>query len=181
MRANNCLRAGRTLVLCLIAIQTLAFSVAAATYKDSRVVLGYFPVQRTVNDIPWDSLTHANIAFAFASDTGNITFIGDVVNSTMTSEQNARQLISAGKAKGVKMLAAIGGQGNFSTHLAAALSSSDTQQAFVSNAVQFVKDYSLDGVDLDWEYPKDLTEAQNLLAALQSTRKALDSSFGKGA
>ncbi|KAJ2285564.1 hypothetical protein IWW55_007222, partial [Coemansia sp. RSA 2706] len=162
MRANNCLRAGRTLVLCLIAIQTLAFSVAAATYKDSRVVLGYFPVQRTVNDIPWDSLTHANIAFAFASDTGNITFIGDVVNSTMTSEQNARQLISAGKAKGVKMLAAIGGQGNFSTHLAAALSSSDTQQAFVSNAVQFVKDYSLDGVDLDWEYPKDLTEAQNL-------------------
>ncbi|KAJ2342906.1 hypothetical protein GGF43_005820 [Coemansia sp. RSA 2618] len=151
----------------------------ASTYRDSRVVLGYFPVQRTVSDIPWDSLTHANIAFAFASDAGNITFVGDVVNSTITSEQNARQLISAGKAKGVKMLVAIGGQGNYSTHLAAALSSPDTQATFVSNAVQFVKDYKLDGIDLDWEYPNNLTEAQNLLATLQATRKALDSSFGK--
>ncbi|KAJ2453875.1 hypothetical protein EV183_001945 [Coemansia sp. RSA 2336] len=136
---------------------------------------------RIVKDVPWDSLTHANIAFAFASDTGNITFIGDVVNSTLTSEQNARQLISDGRAKGVKMLAAVGGQGNFSDHLAVALSAPSTRNTFISNAVQFVKDYKLDGIDIDWEYPKNLTEAQNLLAALQGTRKALDSNFGKGA
>ncbi|KAI9479833.1 hypothetical protein LPJ79_002930 [Coemansia sp. RSA 1821] len=153
---------------------------AASAYQDSRVVLGYFPVQRIVKDVPWDSLTHANIAFAFASDSGNITFIGDVVNSTLTSEQNARQLISDGRAKGVKMLVAVGGQGNFSDHLAVALSSPSTRDTFISNAVQFVKDYKLDGIDIDWEYPKNLTEAQNLLAALQGTRKALDSSFGKG-
>ncbi|KAJ1777544.1 hypothetical protein LPJ77_002768 [Coemansia sp. RSA 2523] len=181
MYAKEYMRVARSLVMCLFVMHALIISAVASTYHDSRVVLGYFPVQRTVSDIPWDSLTHANIAFAFASDAGNITFVGDVVNSTMTSEQNARQLISAGQAKGVKMLVAVGGQGNFSKHLATALGSPDTQATFVSNAVQFVKDYKLDGIDLDWEYPTDLTEAQNLLSALQGTRKALDSSFGKGA
>ncbi|KAJ2721958.1 hypothetical protein GGI07_003608, partial [Coemansia sp. Benny D115] len=150
------------------------------TYKDGRVVLGYFPVQRVTEDIPWDSLTHANIAFAFASETGNITFEGHVVNSTLTSEQNARSLIAAGRARGVKMLVAVGGQGNFSDHLAAALSTRDTLDVFVTNVVALVDEYNLDGIDVDWEYPKNLVEAQNLLDGLQSTRAALDRRFGAG-
>ncbi|KAJ2804528.1 hypothetical protein H4R20_002470 [Coemansia guatemalensis] len=167
-------------LLCTIALYVIACVASATAYKEGRVVLGYFPVQRTVSDIPWQSLTHANIAFAYANDSGNITFVGDVVNSTMSSEQNARALISAGQKNGVKMLVAVGGQGNFSNHLATALSSPDSQSAFLSNAVSFVKDYNLDGIDIDWEYPKDLDDAQTLLSTLQGTRNALDKSFGQG-
>ncbi|KAJ1993089.1 hypothetical protein EDC05_002347 [Coemansia umbellata] len=152
----------------------------SSTYKNGRVVLGYFPIQRTVSDIPWSSLTHANIAFAFTGDNGEISFEGNVVNSTLTSEQNAVNLIAQGQQNGVKMLIAVGGQGNFSTHLAAALSSNTSQATFVSNAMGFIKKYNLDGIDIDWEYPNSTSQAQSLLSALQNTRSALDNTFGKG-
>ncbi|KAJ2415386.1 hypothetical protein H4218_000912 [Coemansia sp. IMI 209128] len=171
----------RLFFACIATLFALVGGASAATYKDGRVVLGYFPVQRVVGDIPWSSLTHANIAFAFASESGNITFEGNVVNSTMTSDQNARAMIADGQKNGVKMLVAVGGQGNFSNHLALALSTPSGQSTFVSNAMSFVKSYGLDGIDVDWEYPTNLQDAENLLSTLQATRQALDSSFGKGA
>ncbi|KAJ1727817.1 hypothetical protein LPJ61_004378, partial [Coemansia biformis] len=169
-----------SLAAVLLALHALLGGVVGATYKDGRVVLGYFPVQRTMADIPWASLTHANIAFAYASNAGEISFVGNVVNSTSTSAENARALITDGQKNGVKMLAAVGGQGTYSTHLGAALGSSASRSAFVSNTVEFVKEYSLDGVDIDWEYPTNSSDAEVLLSTLQSTRSAFDSSFGKG-
>ncbi|KAJ1859683.1 hypothetical protein LPJ57_006909, partial [Coemansia sp. RSA 486] len=77
MYINGCFGAVRALLCGIVAVSLLATGVFASTYKDDRVVLGYFPVQRIVNDIPWSSLTHANIAFAFASEAGNITFVGN--------------------------------------------------------------------------------------------------------
>ncbi|KAJ1643407.1 hypothetical protein LPJ64_004808 [Coemansia asiatica] len=180
MYSSSCFSAARKL---LFGIAAISFSVAcalASTYKDERVVLGYFPVQRIVKDVPWTSLTHANIAFAFASETGNVTFVGNVVNSTLTSEQNARNLIAEGQANNVKMLVAVGGQGNFSDHLALALNAPASRATFVENAVTFVEEYELDGIDIDWEYPKNLSEAESLLSTLQATREALDGRFGKG-
>ncbi|KAJ1734849.1 hypothetical protein LPJ61_000855 [Coemansia biformis] len=170
----------RSLAAVLLALHSLVGSVDGATYKDGRVVLGYFPVQRTMADIPWSSLTHANIAFAYASNAGEISFVGNVVNSTSTSAEHARTLIADGQKNGVKMLAAVGGQGTFSAHLGTALVSSASRSAFVSNAVEFVKEYNLDGVDIDWEYPTNLGDAKVLLTTLQSMRSAFDSSFGKG-
>ncbi|KAJ1905227.1 hypothetical protein LPJ81_002036 [Coemansia sp. IMI 209127] len=173
--------AARCMTLCaIIAYAFVTCAHAASTYKDDRVVLGYFPVQRTVDNIPWGSLTHANVAFAFASDEGSISFEGTVVNSTLTSEQNAVNLIADGQKNGVKMLVAVGGQGNFSDYLASALSSSASQSAFVSNAISFIKKYNLDGIDIDWEYPSNISQAQNLLSTLQSMRSSLTNEFGNG-
>ncbi|KAJ1934340.1 hypothetical protein EC988_008842, partial [Linderina pennispora] len=78
------------------------------------------------------------------------------------------------------MLVAVGGQGNFSVALAKALSTPATLSAFVSNAVDFVDSYKLDGIDCDFEFPENLQEAQNLLTALQGIRKGMDVKFGKG-
>ncbi|KAI8324978.1 hypothetical protein GQ54DRAFT_295806 [Martensiomyces pterosporus] len=170
----------RALLLGLLAALLSAASVSASAYKGDRVVLGYFPVQRVLGDIPWDSLTHANIAFAYADEDGSISFKGYVVNSTTTSEQNAMSLIAQGQKNGVKMLVAVGGQGNFSNHLGAALNTSSTRSVFVSNAADFIQKYNLDGIDIDWEYPANMDEAQSLLSALQDTRKALNDKFGIG-
>ncbi|KAJ1722921.1 hypothetical protein LPJ53_002713 [Coemansia erecta] len=167
----------KPLLATLAAFQLFSFHTLASAYKDGRVVLGYFPVQRVVGDIPWSSITHANIAFAFASETGNITFVGNVVNSTLTSEDNARNLIAEGQKNNVKMLVAVGGQGNFSDHLALALNAPASRATFVENAITFVEDYNLDGIDVDWEYPKNLAEAESLLATLQQLREALNTSF----
>ena len=45
---------------------------------------------------------------------------------------------------------------------------------FVSSAVQMIKDYGFDGIDIDYEYPSNQTEAANFLALITAVRVALD-------
>ncbi|ORX72821.1 hypothetical protein DL89DRAFT_290648 [Linderina pennispora] len=131
------------IVSALLVTSNMAAAATANGYKDGRVVLGYIPVQRQ----------------------------GGVVNTTMTSEQHARAVIADGQKNNVKMLVAVGGQGNFSVTLAKALSTPATLSAFVSNAVDFVDSYKLDGIDCDFE----ICSRQ-----LQGIRKGMDVKFGKG-
>lgn len=48
------------------------------------------------------------------------------------------------------------------------------RQRFVQSSIQLVKDLGLDGIDIDWEYPKDDKEAFFYVHLLYDTRVALD-------
>jgi hypothetical protein len=45
---------------------------------------------------------------------------------------------------------------------------------FASSAVQLLESFGLDGIDVDWEYPKDATEARAYTDLLRITREKLD-------
>lgn len=77
------------------------------------------------------------------------------------------------KHRQMKTLFSIGGW-SYRANFPAAASTAASRATFASTAVAFVKDMGFDGIDIDWEYPADDTEAANFVLLLEAVRKELD-------
>ncbi|AFZ23388.1 chitinase [Cylindrospermum stagnale PCC 7417] len=159
---------------------------------------GFFP-----RDIDPSLFTHINFAFGFFGFrsrsltnpqppylTGNYK-IEPVEWNDQTQLYPELQALKQSNPE-LKTLLSIGGWsfndpanadiGAISLHLFSEMvSSSDKRQEFISSAIDYAHQYGFDGIDLDWEYPGDLTRGgteedfANFVTLLQEFRQAINS------
>lgn len=136
------------------------------TFAQFRVI-GYLPTwQGEVADLQLTKLTNVNYAFLIPNSNGTLQAIDNP--GKMAS------LVAAAHAAGVKVQISVGGGGG-GDGFHGIVASAANRQAFVNNMVNYCNTNHLDGVDIDWEYPNDGTEAENFVTMMQLLYSAMHS------
>ena len=116
------------------------------------------------NQIPYTNLTHLNYSFLIPNADGTFKPIGNPTN--------LKKIVAAGRSHNVRVSIAVGGWG-WDSEFEQMAANAATRAAFVRNLAVFVRDFDLDGTDIDWEYPDPGQSSQNFLALIQELRAAL--------
>ncbi|CEP18133.1 hypothetical protein [Parasitella parasitica] len=153
--------------------------------NDAFIIAGYFVswgiYERGFNivDLKADKLSHILYAFANVNEDGSIVLganktVDGVVDPWKEKDKdlhgNFKQLaLLKQKNRHLKVSLSIGGS-KFSSFTA----TPEIRSRFVKTAMQLLQDLGLDGIDIDWEFPKDSTDADNYVMLLKEMRAAMD-------
>ncbi|CAK9440346.1 uncharacterized protein LODBEIA_P44460 [Lodderomyces beijingensis] len=136
------------------------------------------------SDIPYEYYTHIFYAFlAIDTETGELKFTDEWCDLQLEQKSlvpgkekivgNLESLRQLKRISGrLKVVMSIGGWGT--SHQFEAITSSDCKlQRFVDSVVAFVGKHGFDGVDIDWEYPKNPQESNAFARMIKGIRQAL--------
>ena len=141
-----------------------ALPTATPVPKTFRIV-GYTPDWDTVvEEVQFDKLTHVNYAFLLPKSDG--TF------KEVANPQKLRDIVTQAHAQGVQVLISVGGWG-YDDQFETLATDPKKRSTFVDGLCRYVNNYTLDGADIDWEYPDRGDSARNFLGLMQELRAAL--------
>ncbi|KAI1780015.1 glycoside hydrolase family 18 protein [Hypoxylon cercidicola] len=142
---------------------------------------GYHP-----QELPVSELTHILYAFADIDLNGTVKSSDPAIdldkryprdsisNRTSNAYGAVKQLfIHKKKNRNLKTLLSIGGW-NYSPKFVAVAASEAARHTFATTAVKLMTDWGFDGIDIDWEFPANDAEKENLVKLLEACRHALD-------
>lgn len=126
-------------------------------------VVGYQPSWAgSVLSLPYSQLNYVNYAFAIEKADGSIGL-----------PQGLVALVANAHPAGTRVLLSVGGWNNGDASAFVALSANPTARAaFVAACLSAVDTYSLDGIDIDWEFPSQ-ADAPNFAAMMHDLSAAL--------
>ncbi len=130
--------------ICLAIALLLSLTVSAKKQAaDDMVIVAY--VTSWTNEVPDPTMmTHINYAFGHVNE----TFDGVKIDNP----DRLRMIVGLkSKNPALKVMLSIGGWG--SGRFSEMAASAKNREAFVKDCARVVKDFGLDGIDIDWEYP----------------------------
>ncbi|KAF7153767.1 hypothetical protein RHSIM_Rhsim01G0038600 [Rhododendron simsii] len=113
--------------------------------------------------------THLYYAFLVPS---NVTFRFEVSSSEAPTLLNFTSTIRK-KNPPAKTLFSVGGGGEGPAIFSRMASSSSSRKSFIDSSIEVARKYGFDGVDLDWEFPQDAKDMENLGYLLDEWRAAV--------
>lgn len=138
-----------------------------------------------VQDLPAEHLTHVFYAFiGMDTNTGKVKFTDewcdiqmplDSINGNGNVTGSLQQLYQLKQRnRKLKVIMSIGGWGT-SDSFTAIMGDASKARNFLLSSIAMVKEYGFDGIDIDWEYPRNKTEARQLVKLLYQLRVELHS------
>jgi chitinase len=108
-------------------------------------VVGYFPSYRSVSSVPDVKFKMCNVinyAFATLNSTGNLV---------ITSSSHLLEVKTKAKANGAKIFLSVNG---LAADFKIKAASDFGRTSFITQAMNLVRTYGFDGLDIDWEFPR---------------------------
>ncbi|TWI95878.1 chitinase [Mucilaginibacter frigoritolerans] len=139
-------------LILIIAFNLLLLLPGVIRAQANRVVIGYVGgfrgIIKNVDQIDVKKLTHIN--YAFVDIKNNRAWLHREVTDTI----NFRRLVTLKKQNpALKILISIGGW-TWSGRFSDAVLSDTARHGFAASAVAIISKFNLDGIDIDWEYPR---------------------------
>jgi GH18 family chitinase len=175
----------------LFSIALTLFMVVPSSGQEKEVI-GYYPSWKwrylPPDKIPFSKLTCVNYAFFYPLPDGHLVgrdtvddamILGGVLNKEGSNDQPRKGLTTLAHENGVRVILSVGGwddSGNFPK----VAKGEASRWQFAHSCIEAIKTYSLDGIDLDWEYPTYVDhggkpeDKENCTRLLKSLRDSLD-------
>jgi GH18 family chitinase len=120
--------------------------------------------------VPYEKLTHINYAFVIPNSDGSL--------NPIANGWKLKELVKYAHENDVKVLASVGGWG-WDLEFEALAAGPASRARFIDALDQFAQEYTLDGIDIDWEYPGPGQESADNYVTLMRELKARFEPQGK--
>ncbi|KAL7267346.1 hypothetical protein RUND412_010073 [Rhizina undulata] len=143
----------------------------------------YYPNWRIYKNQPPSSLalnmmSHLFYAFAWVKDDGSVYLSDPWADSQIPLEDGTTGCLRSfqklkNKHTHLKVILSIGGGGKGSDNFASTARDHEKRERFARTAREFVVEYGLDGIDIDWEHPSDPQQGRDYISLLATIRRHL--------
>lgn len=156
----------KTPIKIVAALAAIMLATGPSVFGDGFRVGGYLPGY-AAKQLDFTAIRGIDELFLFSAETGP----KGELKTNWLDDMPWEKLHAWAEQHDTRLILCVGGWER-SEHFAAMTSGAETRAAFIASVKRFCRDHKLQGVDLDWEFPKNEREEQDYALLLTELRAA---------